>query len=271
MRFSLLACALSAATLSPALAEAPEAMADVALIDGWRQADGSRLAAIEIRLTPGWHTYWRVPGDAGVAPEFDWSRSRNLASVAYEWPRPEIFESYGMVTFGYAGRMVLPVHLVPVDAAEPIELALDASFGVCKDICTRAEAEVTASIDADAPANGRDAIEAALAERARTAREAGVAGVTCTLAPSGDGYELMAEVVFGTDPGPGQRTIFEPGQADIWVGSSESRTDGRTVLARAPVEGVGGAGPMLERGALRVTVLDGRRAVDIRGCGSPAN
>ena len=54
------------------------------------------MAAVEIRLAPGWHTYWRVPGEAGIPPRFDWSGSQNLAAVAYEWPRPEIIVSYGI-------------------------------------------------------------------------------------------------------------------------------------------------------------------------------
>ena len=78
--------------------DAAGGQAAVGTLDGWRQPDGSRLAAVEIRLAPGWHTYWRVPGDAGIPPSFDWSGSSNLASVAYEWPRPEIFDSFGMRT-----------------------------------------------------------------------------------------------------------------------------------------------------------------------------
>ena len=35
-------------------------------------------AGIEIRLKRGWHTYWRYPGDAGVPPEFDFQRSKNV-------------------------------------------------------------------------------------------------------------------------------------------------------------------------------------------------
>ena len=63
--------------------------------------------------------------------------------------------------------------------------------------------------------------------------------------------------------------MLEPGQPDLWIGTAESRTDGRTVIARAPIAGAGGAGPTLERSALRLTVLDARRAVDIRGCEAP--
>ena len=63
--------------------------------------------------------------------------------------------------------------------------------------------------------------------------------------------------------------MLEPGQPELWIGMAESRTDGRTVVARAPIQAAGGGGPALERGALRVTVLDSGRAVDIQGCEAP--
>ncbi|MEG4641374.1 protein-disulfide reductase DsbD domain-containing protein, partial [Paracoccus sp. APAP_BH8] len=44
-------------------------------------AEGHRMTALHLRLEPGWKTYWRSPGDAGVPPRFDWAASRNLAEV----------------------------------------------------------------------------------------------------------------------------------------------------------------------------------------------
>jgi DsbC/DsbD-like thiol-disulfide interchange protein len=267
---SALAIGISAA--APAAAETLAAMSaapEVALIDGWRQDDGSRVAAVEIRLAPGWHTYWRVPGEAGIPPTFDWTASVNLASVTYEWPRPAVFDRYGLKTFGYADTLVLPVLLTPTDPAAPIEVALDLAFGICEDICVPAEARVTTRLAPDAPAAGRERIEAALADRARSAAEAGVARVTCALAPAADGYELTAEVTFAAEPAPGQVAVLESGQPGLWIGEPSSRTEGRTVTARASVLGAGEAGPMLERQDLRVTVLDAERAVDIQGCEAP--
>lgn len=267
-----LALLLLVASAVPAVAGPPVlsgAAPEVALIDGWSQPDGSRIAGVEIRLAPGWHTYWRVPGAAGIPPVFDWAASSNLKAVAYEWPRPLVFESYGHRMFGYERTLVLPVRLTPKDPAAPMDVALDLSFGVCRDICMPVEARVEASLAPDGPATGRDRIEAALAERAQTASEAGVARVTCALAPGDGDYELVTEITFAADPGPGQVAVLEPGRSGLWIGESESRTDGRVVTARAPVSAGSGAGPVLDRGDLRVTVLDGSRAVDIRGCAAP--
>jgi DsbC/DsbD-like thiol-disulfide interchange protein len=269
----LAALALSAAAVFPGAAEtvgaAQEAVRAVSLVEGWRQPDGSRLAAIEIRLAPGWHTYWRAPGSAGIPPAFDWSGSGNLASARYEWPRPALFESFGLMSIGYEGALVLPVLLTPTDPAKPLDLDLVLDFGVCADICVPATARIEAVLAPDAPENGRALIEAALAERAVSAADAGVSHVTCGLEPHGRGFAVTAEITFAAAPRPGQVAVMEPGQPDLWIGDASSHTEGRMVTARAPIQSAGSAGPVLERQALRLTVLDGQRAIDIRGCEAP--
>jgi DsbC/DsbD-like thiol-disulfide interchange protein len=240
------------------------------LVPGWRTPEGARVAAIEIRLAPGWHTYWRVPGEAGIPPSFDWSASRNLAAVSYEWPRPETFESDGMQTFGYERVLVLPVRLKPVDPSAPIELALAAAFGVCSDICMPAEATAALTLSPDAPEDGRDEIEAALAERLRSAAEAGVVRATCAMAPGAGGGEIVATVTFAHPPAPDQIAVIEPGRPDVWIGMPESRVDGRTLTARAPIEVAGAAaGTMIARDDVRLTLLGAEDAVDIHGCQAP--
>ena len=270
-----LALGLAALAAAPAFADPPSAAADaatVALIDGWREADGSRVAAIEITLAPGSHTYWRVPGEAGIPPSFDWSSSENLQAVRYEWPRPEIIDSYGMRSFGYVGSLVLPVLLTPKDPAAPLELALALSFGVCDDICMQEARRVATRLAPEGAADagaGRARIAAALAERARSASEAGVARVTCAVAPGTDGYELTATVTFDDPPAARQVAVVESSQPGLWIGAVESDTEGRTLVARAPIAGTAGAGTMVGRQDLRLTVLDDTRAIDIRGCQAP--
>src|SRR5262249_31521832 len=54
--------------------------------------DGSNLrAGLEIKLDPGWKTYWRYPGDSGVPPVFDFASSENVKSVTVLWPAPQRF------------------------------------------------------------------------------------------------------------------------------------------------------------------------------------
>ncbi len=241
-------------------------VARVSLIEGWRRDDGSHVAAVEITLDPGWHTYWRVPGASGIPPHFDWSGSRNLNSVAYEWPRPDAFESAGYRTIGYHDRLVLPVILRANDPNAPIDLSLDLFFGVCDDICVPASATLTARLGPASEPRGRDGIEAALAERAKTPAQAGVETVTCSIRPGDGGNYLIATVTFREAPAGGQIAILESGRPDVRIGEARSETHGRTVTATARFD-QGGA--VLDRSDVRVTVLDDERAVDIRGCQAP--
>jgi DsbC/DsbD-like thiol-disulfide interchange protein len=241
-------------------------VARVSLIEGWRRGDGIHVAAIEILLEPGWHTYWRVPGASGIPPDFDWSGSINLASVAYEWPRPDAFDSAGSMTIGYHDRLVLPVILRATDPEAPIDLSLDIFFGVCDDICVPANASVTARLDPAERPEGRAGIESALAERAWTPERAGVEDVSCSIRTGESGHDLVATVTFRDALPSGQIAILESGRPDIWIGEARSETRGRTLTATAPLDQ---AGAVLDRGDIRVTILDGARAVDIRGCRNP--
>src|SRR6056297_1939284 len=72
------------------------------ILGGWVTESGTRIVGLRLSLAPGWRTYWSVPGDAGIPPQFDWSGSDNLVGVRVHWPAPTVFETYGMRTAGYA-------------------------------------------------------------------------------------------------------------------------------------------------------------------------
>src|SRR3979490_2291571 len=44
------------------------------------------MGGIAFQLQPGWKTYWRTPGDSGVPPRFDFSKSENIEAVTGMWP-----------------------------------------------------------------------------------------------------------------------------------------------------------------------------------------
>jgi len=109
----------------------------------WVNAESARArliakdqaAALELDLPEGWHTYWRVPGDAGLPPRFDWSASENVKNVDIQYPYPSRMDEQGIVTFGYEGSTVFPLKITPIDAAKPVKLDLKLDVMVCKDIC----------------------------------------------------------------------------------------------------------------------------------------
>ena len=159
---------------------------------GWRLADGSHMAALHLRLAPGWKTYWRAPGDAGIPPVFNWSGSRNTAHVDVLWPAPHVFRQSGMRSVGYSRELVLPLRITPSAKGGPIELHTEMDLGICSDICVPQTLRISASL----PASGRPdpVIASALASAPFSESEAGVGQVRCTITPDKKGLRLRAEI-----------------------------------------------------------------------------
>lgn len=108
----------------------------VRLIGGQAKSGDSRyLVGLEIVLGEGWKTYWRMPGDSGVPPSFDWAKSRNLASAEVLYPPPSRMPEAGGVAIGYTGTVVLPIKVMSKDPGEPVQLKLALEFGICREIC----------------------------------------------------------------------------------------------------------------------------------------
>src|SRR5262245_11146520 len=99
------------------------------LIDGGVEG-GRRLAGVQIDLSPGWKTYWRVPGEAGVPPVFDWSASANLKEARVLFPAPARLHDEGGEAVGYENEVIFPVEVAASDPAEPVLLKLALHFAV---------------------------------------------------------------------------------------------------------------------------------------------
>src|SRR5215468_6275898 len=71
------------------------------------------LGGIAFQLQPGWKTYWRTPGDSGVPPRFDFSKSDNVEAVTVLWPAPTRFDDGASgYSVGYHDQVVLPLRIV---------------------------------------------------------------------------------------------------------------------------------------------------------------
>lgn len=98
-----------------------------------------QLAGVEVRLAPGWKTYWRYPGDSGIPPRFDFSKSRNVKSVAVRWPAPQRLTDEGGTSIGYKHDVVFPLEVTPQDSGNPVVLALSIEYAVCEKLCVPAD------------------------------------------------------------------------------------------------------------------------------------
>src|SRR6266568_2519695 len=99
------------------------------------------LGGIAIKLEPGWHTYWRTPGDSGVPPRFDFSKSDNVEAVMVLWPAPQKFDDgAGGTSLGYKHQIVLPLRIVAKNADKPVTLRAEINYAVCEKLCIPVEA-----------------------------------------------------------------------------------------------------------------------------------
>ena len=262
----LRALTLTALLATPAAAFTQEDVLRAELLPGWRDASGRHMAALSLTLAPGWKTYWRSPGEAGIPPMLDFKGSGNLGAVRLHWPSPVVFDVNGMQTLGYHDRLILPIEVTPQRAGQPIELRLDVDLGVCRDICVPAHLDLTATL----PATGAPvpAIRAALASGPVRARDAGLTTINCAVTPISDGLTMTTEI---TMPrlGRAETVVIEPADGAIWVSQSATRRDGATLTAMTDLVPPDGAPFALDRSTLRVTVVGDQGSVEVTGCPAP--
>ena len=257
---ALPALLLLASTLSAPAEELPAEVARIEVLPGWRTEDGHQMAALRHVLAPGWKTYWRAPGAAGLAPILDFSASTGVGSAEPRWPVPSVFEFNGMRSIGYNDAVTIPVDLALTGG--PARLAGEVEIGVCKDICM----PVRLSFSVELPEGGRrdPAIAAALVDQPMTGEEA-EARATCAVAPGSNGVALTVSLAMPA-LGPDEAVVIESANPDLWVSEPSSQRTGGTLVATAEAQSRDGGPLALDRSDLRITVLGEGKAVDIQGC-----
>jgi DsbC/DsbD-like thiol-disulfide interchange protein len=257
----LLGCAAALPALATDLQTAP---LHAEILPGWQQADGTRIAGLKLTLAPGWKTYWRAPGDAGIPPQFNWSGSDNLRDVEVTFPTPGVFLQGGMRSIGYKHEVVFPLRIAPQSAQAPVTLRAHVELGVCSDICVPQTVSLEATLASDSR-QPTPAIAAALAQRPLSAAEAGVRRAACDLRPAANGLEIETHVDFPA-LARDEVVVIEPGHPDIWMSETISVRNGSTLVSRGTMEALSGSAFALDRSAVRITILGNGQAVEIEGC-----
>lgn len=243
---------------------APEDIARIELLPGWRTTDGAHMAALRIRLADGWKTYWRAPGDSGIPPSLDLRESQNIQSVQFHWPVPDVFIENGVRTIGYKDELVLPLTVTPKQAGAPMILQGALQFGVCLDICMPMQADLASALPVSDGGPDR-AIKRALRQRPDTSKEAGVTRAVCKVEPLKDGLRINAEIHMPR-LGPDEVVVMETADPSVWVAEVDSERKGERIVAQTDVVPTSGKPFLLNRSDIRITVLGAGRGVDIRGC-----
>src|SRR5271167_17029 len=151
-------------------------------------------AGIELRLGTGWKTYWRYPGDSGVPPRFDFSKSTNVKSVTVRWPAPHRFTDESGASIGYKGDVLLPLDIVPANPGQPVTLRVTIEYAVCEKLCVPAAGSAALGLGA---ASSFDA--ALAAAEAKVPKSAAL----------GDGAPLASRSVKREPGTPNPRVVVE--------------------------------------------------------------
>jgi thiol:disulfide interchange protein DsbD len=94
---------------------------------------------------PGWHTYWKNPGDSGIPTEIEWDLPAGASASPIVWPYPGAMPMGHLINYGYKGEHLLPVTLeVPEDLSvgDDFIVRAETSWLVCEEICIPGDAEL---------------------------------------------------------------------------------------------------------------------------------
>ncbi|HEV7367790.1 protein-disulfide reductase DsbD family protein [Arenibaculum sp.] len=224
---------------------------------------------LQVRLAPGWKTYWRSPGDAGLPPVLDWSGSANLEEAALAWPAPHRFTLFGLETFGYDAEVVFPIEAAPARPGEPLDLKAAVDLLVCSDVCVPQRFDLDLALPAGPAAPGD---EAQLIDRYRalvpgdgTASGLSVEQVSVTEG----GLRVVAR---GREPLVEPDVFVETGAGHAFAAPELSFSDGghRAVIDLPLAPASAAAAPVEPGRPLVLTLVDGARSAELRVAPSAA-
>lgn len=141
----------------PAIASVLAISPAVSLDSGWAETEGGRMRLVidpapredgtiggilDIALDPGWKTYWRDPGSAGIPPMLDVSSSQGIALEAMRYPPPVRVDDGYAIWAGYTAPVRFPL-IFRRTASGDAQIRAQAFIGICEKICVPFQAEFT--------------------------------------------------------------------------------------------------------------------------------
>lgn len=215
--------------------------------------------AVVLESEPGWHTYWKNPGDAGMATSVTWTLPKGWKAGELAWPAPSRFQEKEVATFGYSGAVWLLTSLEgPSRPGTDVTLSARVDWLECRDICLPGSANVKLTVPA---------------KTAKAADEAAFAAARAKIPEEASGWKVGAKwsaerkLVLDLLPAPGTRlgddTFFFPYEPGILEPSADAkltdRAKGGYSLELTPARMAVGVPPTLDG-----VLVSGGRAWHVR-------
>lgn len=211
-----------------------------------RQGHDTRML-LDVRLEKGWKTYWRSPGEGGIAPAISWNTSLEMD---WRWPVPQRFEVAGITTQGYDGNVSFPITL---RGAMPEKLSGVLTLSTCSNVCILTDYPF--ALDLSAPADPQFSYDFSRALGTLPLKE----GLTSDLS-AGFGDEKL-RITATREAGWQKPELFIDTLADTDFGKPVYRIDGQTLTATLPVsDGWGDSAPDLRGKTLSLVLADSGQA-----------
>ncbi|MFZ0173982.1 MAG: protein-disulfide reductase DsbD domain-containing protein [Pseudolabrys sp.] len=235
----------------------------VRLVSGAKNNGDAHLrAGIEIKMQPGWKTYWRYPGDSGVPPHFDFSGSENLKTATVLYPAPHLFTDETGQSLGYKDRIIFPLVISPQQPGKPVRLRLKADYAVCEKLCVPAEGRAELTLT---PGDSSQDSALAAAE-ARVPKQVTAAQLGLTVRRTNDGTKPLVAVDLGA-PAGNPIDLFVEGPTPQWAlpipKRSQTAPAGRAQFS-FELDGLPPGVDPKGQVDLTFTVVTGERAVEVK-------
>jgi thiol:disulfide interchange protein/DsbC/DsbD-like thiol-disulfide interchange protein len=106
-------------------------------------------AGVDLKMDPGWHTYWKNSGDAGMPTSIAWQLPSGVTAGDVQWPLPEKLPPAEVTTYGYSDETMLlvPLKIGATVPPGPITLTANLAWLECKDVCIPVKASVQATLN----------------------------------------------------------------------------------------------------------------------------
>ncbi|MGO2465820.1 MAG: protein-disulfide reductase DsbD family protein [Serratia proteamaculans] len=207
--------------------------------------NGETRLLLGIELQKGWKTYWRSPGEGGIAPAITWQG--NPPPATWYWPTPQRFDVAGISTQGYHDRVELPMVM---KGAVPRQLAGTLTLSTCSNVCILTDYPF--SLDLGAPSDAQFTHDFAQAMGQVPIADGLVESIKAGY-QNGE-LQISAERTAGWQ----QPELFFDTLEDADLGKPKVSSEGAQMFARVPVsDGWGDSAPDLRGKTLTLVIGDG--------------
>ncbi len=193
--------------------------------------------ALRLKMEPGWHAYWRNPGDSGLPPTLDWKLPAGLSAGPIQWPPPLALPVGPLVNYGYEGEVFLLADIAVAPgfaSAGPATLRARADWLVCREICIPEGADLALSMPVAANPDPDPRWAEAIA-RTRASLPQPLEGWSVAATGHGPQIELALTPV-AQEEDPGELRLFPYSEGKIEAGGAQTLArDGKTLKLTLPV------------------------------------